>query len=86
MAEGNDEALRELLRRVDEVRGLSDRELQAARLARLGWSNRRIAEELGLSHRTVENHLYRAFAKLGIGGRDELAGVLDPPAGEGAPA
>lgn len=68
------------------VRGLSDRELQAARLARLGWSNRRIAEELGLSHRTVENHLYRAFAKLGIGGRDELAGVLDPPAGEGAPA
>ncbi|MBL8775966.1 MAG: helix-turn-helix domain-containing protein [Acidimicrobiales bacterium] len=67
------------------VRGLSDRELEAARLARSGWSNRRIAEELGLSYRTVENHLYRAFAKLGIGGRDELAGVLDPPGAASEP-
>ncbi len=57
--------------------GLSSRELEVARLARLGRPNREIAEQLGVSHRTVENHLYRAFAKLGISRREELPEALD---------
>jgi DNA-binding CsgD family transcriptional regulator len=38
--------------------------------------NREIAERLVLSVRTVENHLYRVYAKLGINGREELTGFL----------
>lgn len=57
---------------------LSAREQEIARLAAAGLSNRQIAERLVVSERTVENHLYRIFIKLGIGGRDELAGALPP--------
>lgn len=39
-------------------------------------SNRAIAERLYVSERTVENHLYRVFIKLGITGRDQLASAL----------
>ena len=42
-------------------------------LAARGWSSRAIADELVLSVRTVESHLYRAFAKLGVTSRSELA-------------
>ena len=35
-----------------------------------------IAERLVVSVRTVDNHLQRANAKLGIGGRHELDGAL----------
>ncbi|WP_418909103.1 response regulator transcription factor [Glutamicibacter endophyticus] len=52
--------------------GLSERELQTASLAANGEGNRHIAAELNLSVRTVEGHLYRAFAKLGLGERSEL--------------
>ncbi|HYZ37626.1 MAG TPA: helix-turn-helix transcriptional regulator [Pseudonocardiaceae bacterium] len=36
-------------------------------------SNRQIADRLTLSVRTVEGHLYRACAKLGVSDRAELA-------------
>ena len=55
---------------------LSRREREIAEMAADGWSNRRIATHLVLSERTVENHLYRVFAKLGISSRDELAALL----------
>jgi DNA-binding NarL/FixJ family response regulator len=55
---------------------LSARELEVARLAAHGGSNREIADALVLSERTVENHLYRAFTKLGVASRDELATAL----------
>ena len=55
---------------------ISARELQVARLAAGGMTNRAIAQHLIVSERTVENHLYRAFTKLGIGSREELAGAL----------
>lgn len=55
---------------------LSRREREVADLAVTGRSNREIAEALVISERTVENHLYRIFTKLGIGSREELAGVL----------
>ncbi|QXC61136.1 LuxR C-terminal-related transcriptional regulator [Aquihabitans sp. G128] len=57
---------------------LSTREGEVARLAADGLSNRAIADRLFVSERTVENHLYRAFTKLGISGRDELGDRLTP--------
>ncbi|WP_427016720.1 LuxR C-terminal-related transcriptional regulator [Pseudarthrobacter sp. P1] len=53
---------------------LTRREAEIAELVHRGASNRDIAVELSLSLRTVEGHLYRMFAKLGIAHRDELAG------------
>jgi DNA-binding NarL/FixJ family response regulator len=47
-----------------------------AALAATGLSNRQVAARLFVSLRTVENHLHRAFSKLGVTSRDELAGVL----------
>ena len=55
---------------------LSPQERQIALLAAEGLSNREIAERLYLSHRTVAAHLYRAFPKLGITSRGELAPLL----------
>jgi DNA-binding NarL/FixJ family response regulator len=55
---------------------LSERELQIARLAATGLSNKDIAEALHLSPRTVENKLHTAYSKLGVRGRDELAEAL----------
>ena len=55
---------------------LTPQELQIATLAADGLSNREIAEQLYLSPRTVASHLYRAYPKLGITSRSELAGVL----------
>lgn len=51
---------------------LSARERQIASLASHGLSNREIAEQMFLSVRTVENHMYRALQKLGLQSRREL--------------
>lgn len=51
---------------------LTKRELEVARLAAGGLSNRAISEELIVSIRTVENHLASVFAKLGISRRSDL--------------
>lgn len=56
---------------------LTAQELQIARLAAEGLTNRQIAEKLFLSHRTVGSHLYRIFPRLGITGRVELAAALE---------
>jgi DNA-binding NarL/FixJ family response regulator len=55
---------------------LTMREREIANLAAAGLSNREIAQRLVVSVRTVEGHLYRASAKLGIATRDELAALL----------
>ena len=55
---------------------LTRRETEVARMAGTGLSNREIADELVVSVRTVENHLQRAYDKLGISGRDELDTAL----------
>jgi DNA-binding CsgD family transcriptional regulator len=55
---------------------LSRREREVAELAATGLSNADIAMRLALSSRTVESHLYQAFAKLGIARRDELSSAL----------
>ncbi|WP_425863748.1 LuxR C-terminal-related transcriptional regulator [Arthrobacter sp. TWP1-1] len=52
---------------------LTRRERKVAAMVHDGASNRDIAAEFGLSLRTVEGHLYRIFAKLGISDRSEIA-------------
>lgn len=60
---------------------LTPQELQITRLAAQGMSNRDIAAQLFLSPRTVGHHLYKAYPKLGILSRTELAGIPDLAAG-----
>ena len=55
---------------------LSPQELQIARLAAQGLSNREIGYELYLSPRTVGSHLYRIFPKLNVTTRSQLAARL----------
>jgi DNA-binding CsgD family transcriptional regulator len=55
---------------------ISDRERQIAMLVVAGLSNREVADRLFVSVRTVEGHLYRIFAKLGIDDRDQLIHLL----------
>ena len=55
---------------------LTPREREVALLAAGGLSSATIAERLVVSVRTVDNHLQRAYAKLGISGRHELDGAL----------
>lgn len=57
---------------------LSAREHEIATMAAAGLTNRQIAQRVVVSERTVENHLYRVFIKLGISSRDELAAVIRP--------
>jgi DNA-binding CsgD family transcriptional regulator len=58
---------------------LAPQELQIARLAAQGLSNKQIGQQLYLSHRTVSTHLYRTFPKLGITSRAQLAAALVAP-------
>ena len=56
---------------------LTAQEMQIARLASEGLSNREIGQQLYLSPRTVGSHLYRIFPRLGITSRAQLAARLD---------
>ncbi|WP_245666651.1 AAA family ATPase [Actinomadura latina] len=63
---------------------LTDQELNVARLAREGLTNRDIGARLFISARTAEYHLRKVFMKLGIKGRAELRTALadlDPSSG-----
>ena len=55
---------------------LTPAELRVVRMAAKGQTNQRIADELFVTLKTVEGHLAKAYRKLGIDGRLELASVL----------
>jgi DNA-binding CsgD family transcriptional regulator/tetratricopeptide (TPR) repeat protein len=55
---------------------ITDREREIITLAARGLTNQQIADKLVVSVRTVEGHLYRASAKLGINRRTDLADLL----------
>ena len=55
---------------------LTASERRVAEHAAAGRTNREIAEELFVTPKTVENHLTRVYAKLGVGSRRQLADAL----------
>ncbi|GII34302.1 AAA family ATPase [Planotetraspora mira] len=63
--------------RPNAAHGLTAQQLEVARLAASGLSNKEIGERLFLSSRTVSAHLYRIFPKLGITSRAALRDALE---------
>lgn len=55
---------------------LTDSELTVINLIAQGATNRDVATQLGLSPNTVKTHVHRAFAKLGITSRMQLAQLM----------
>jgi DNA-binding CsgD family transcriptional regulator len=55
---------------------LTPSELRVAEIAATGQTNRQVAQRLFVTQKTVEAHLARAFRKLGIESRAQLAGAL----------
>ncbi|MET9890900.1 AAA family ATPase [Streptomyces sp. NPDC006465] len=61
---------------LDALAELTAQQVQIARLAATGLTNREIGERIFLSPRTVGFHLYRIFPKLGITSRGQLRDAL----------
>ncbi len=69
---------------------LSYRELQVLKLVARGMANRAIAKTLFISEKTVKNHLYNIFKKIGVTDRTKAAlfavkALTAPPSGTFGP-
>jgi len=51
---------------------LTVREMEVVRGLAEGLTNREIADQMGLSHHTIKNYVFRIFEKLGVSNRVEL--------------
>lgn len=64
-------------------RGLTTRQSDVLLLVATGGSERSIASQLGISHRTVQKHLERTYRVLGVSSRSEAAAIVwataEPP-------
>jgi DNA-binding CsgD family transcriptional regulator len=60
-----------------QAESLTPQELEIARLAATGMTNKQIGLQLHMSPRTVGTHLYRVFPKLGIASRAALRDALN---------
>jgi DNA-binding NarL/FixJ family response regulator len=60
---------------------LTERQREIVVLAANGHTNREIAEQLVLSVRTVEGHLFQASLKAGVNTREELIALMSGQAG-----
>ncbi len=58
------------------LEGLSEREREIVMLVAEGRSNKEVAASLFLSAKTIEHHLSRAYGKLGVRSRVELASLV----------
>ena len=61
--------------------GLSPQEKKILPLVAEGMTNKQIGEVLGLSHKTVKNHLSSVFQKLQVSRRSQLAAMVASTAG-----
>ncbi len=60
------------------LHALTDSEREIVELAATGRTNRQIAAHLNLTTSTIESHLTRAYQKVGIRSRHQLAALLTP--------
>src|SRR5262249_26136208 len=57
----------------DQLHGLTPREREVLELIGRGFSNKRIALELGLAEKTVKTHVTHVLGKLGVSDRTQAA-------------
>ena len=77
VADGSDQSpILELDERRPSLDALTPREGRIVRLLSEGQTNQQIGDALGVSRRTVENHLQSAYRKLGVTNRTAAAAAI----------
>lgn len=62
---------------IEEDQQLTDRQRQILMLLKKGWNNQKIAYELDLSVKTIENHLTRIYRNLNVQSRLEAVNYIN---------
>lgn len=57
----------------EKINNLTKRELEVLKLLAVGMFNRQVAEKLGISERTVKNHVSSIFKKISVTDRTQAA-------------